>query len=80
MIEPDYTVKQVAHLFGVTTTVVYRMINQGLLDAYRVGTGKQKPAIRITAQSVNEYRRRNRVRSQEDTSVEDSGDDVKSAA
>jgi excisionase family DNA binding protein len=67
MIEPDLTVKQVAQLFGVTNTIIYRLIKSGQLEAYRVGTGKQRPAIRITAQSVNEYRQKNRIRPQEDT-------------
>lgn len=80
MIEPDLTVKQVALIFGVTTTVVYRLIKQGKIEAYRVGTGAKSPDIRITAQSVNEYKSRNRVQPQKNKAVGETKEDAEKAA
>lgn len=57
-----YTVKQVAAALGVSSSTVYRDIESGRLEAYRIGVGKgtlrippdafQRYLARITADAV----------------------------
>lgn len=76
MLEADYTINQIAEKFGVTYKTVHRMIEQGELEAYRVGLGKQRRAIRITAQSVSTYIQRHKIVSVEEETEEDTGEKV----
>jgi len=58
--ERDYTVKQVAHEFQVDEATIYRLVATGQLEAYYVGTGTKRRAVRVTAQSVSNYKKQNR--------------------
>lgn len=74
MPERDYTIKQVAAEFQVDEQTVYRMVERGVLEAYRVGTGKRKPAIRITAESLQAYKAKHKVLPQKNGRRETSGE------
>lgn len=76
----DYTIKRAASEFGVTYKTVYRLIELGELEAYRVGTGTQRRPIRITAASVAAFKLRNRVQPQEASGVEEDEECVEQVA
>lgn len=53
---PVYTVPEVAALLRVHKSTVYRDVESGRIDAYRVGKGRG--TVRITDAALREYRRR----------------------
>jgi excisionase family DNA binding protein len=48
-----YRVKAVAEALDVSPATIYRAIESGALDAYKIGTGKG--TLRIPGRSVNVY-------------------------
>jgi excisionase family DNA binding protein len=64
---PVYTVPEVAALLRVHKSTVYRDVESGRIDAYRVGKGRG--TVRITADALREYRRRAVTRPAEDGSA-----------
>jgi excisionase family DNA binding protein len=51
-----YTVPEVAALLRVNKSTIYRDVESGRIDAYRVGKGRG--TVRISATALAEYRRR----------------------
>jgi excisionase family DNA binding protein len=54
--DPVYTVGEVATLLRVHKSTVYRDVESGRIDAYRVGKGRG--TVRITGTALAEYKRR----------------------
>lgn len=54
--EQVYTVPEVAALLRVNKSTIYRDVESGRIDAYRVGKGRG--TVRISGTALAEYRRR----------------------
>ena len=53
---PVYTVSEVAKLLRVHKSTVYRDVESGRIDAFRVGKGRG--TVRVTAAALRAYRKR----------------------
>ena len=49
-----YTVKEIAKAWHVDVHIVYDLINQGKLKAFKIDTGARQSSLRIRAQDIDE--------------------------